>query len=806
MDGVADSPAHTPSKTQSSSQSSHLCQACLSVLTRADLELDKIYAHHSTLADFIEANDTRCYICSWLLSSMPGPEGLLENLKLLTEGKIPDYLVREKTNTEDADTWGSSDVRTNKPRKPSGWWDCDTSWVSFTGMHIEGSSSGTHLRVWLKVNRLYEVKFPVDTRDYDKELRKLWDLVSGAISSSCCLVITQQDIIDLGLATKELPSNTGSMETWSTVEGWLQECSEQHPQCSAEASTDWYPTRLVEKTHHDTFRVVSSESDTFQKGRGYLTLSHRWGDDDFMILKTDKLSEFEKGLPIAVLRKTFQDALVIAERMKIPYVWIDSLCIIQSGDGGADWRKESTTMAEVYSNSICNISADWGDESNGLFFERTFEPPCCLQMRWKIPEYEPETEPEPGSEPDDDNSSQPDVLSPPSDGSPCYIVRRKGWVEIVTESPLNRRGWVLQERLLAPRVLHFSPKQVSWECRQRVAWERIPSNSAESPRTAPLLNELDWMIGDLRESMIKRLMPNESKGAIDWPSLVYQFTTCELTHRSDRLVAIAGIARRLRLVVMDQYVAGLWAKTLPRALTWRTRDTGWDQSRRPPTQYYAPTFSWATADSCVYIPRDPGSTNSQTLASAVFIKHRMDPIPSPAPIQKGSNCDDHIITDDVFGPITSPEVEVRLRGMLRSCRLVPQPLAANTYLYLNAHMDMVCPSTSLEDDAPRICVKNRKVLNIWFDRKVDENAKVESILYYYTIIVDGLSPSQGGMVVRGLLLKSVDASMGRFERLGFVEHVQYGGFPDLLQPLGNERDLPAWSYDETKGDHTFYIV
>ncbi|KAJ0120859.1 hypothetical protein J7T55_015594 [Diaporthe amygdali] len=139
-------------------------------------------------------------------------------------------------------------------------------------------------------------------------------------------------------------------------------------------------THQVERISSEKFRVIRSDSGLFSPGRGYITLSHRWGDRDFVKLTRDKLSDFEDGLPIRLLRKTFQEALVVAWRMNIPYVWIDSLCIIQSGDNGADWRQESRMMAEVYSNSFCNISADWGDESNGLFFKRTpaFEPPCSL--------------------------------------------------------------------------------------------------------------------------------------------------------------------------------------------------------------------------------------------------------------------------------------------------------------------------------------------------------------------------------------------------------------------------------------------
>src|SRR2546421_346148 len=38
----------------------------------------------------------------------------------------------------------------------------------------------------------------------------------------------------------------------------------------------------------------------------------------------------------------------------------------------------------------------------------------------------------------------------------------------------NRRAWVLQERLMAPRVLHFGSAQLFWECRRGLLCERFP--------------------------------------------------------------------------------------------------------------------------------------------------------------------------------------------------------------------------------------------------------------------------------------------------------------------------------------------
>ncbi|KAL2671482.1 hypothetical protein Neosp_014072 [[Neocosmospora] mangrovei] len=41
-------------------------------------------------------------------------------------------------------------------------------------------------------------------------------------------------------------------------------------------------------------------------------------------------------------------------------------------------------------------------------------------------------------------------------------------------APLTSRGWVFQERLLAPRILQFGENQVYWRCSQLFACEMWP--------------------------------------------------------------------------------------------------------------------------------------------------------------------------------------------------------------------------------------------------------------------------------------------------------------------------------------------
>lgn len=62
-----------------------------------------------------------------------------------------------------------------------------------------------------------------------------------------------------------------------------------------------------------------------------------------------------RGVPFENLEKTFQDAIMICFRLKIRYIWIDTLCILQ-GDID-DWEHEAMNMGSIYSSCVLNIVA-----------------------------------------------------------------------------------------------------------------------------------------------------------------------------------------------------------------------------------------------------------------------------------------------------------------------------------------------------------------------------------------------------------------------------------------------------------------
>ena len=71
------------------------------------------------------------------------------------------------------------------------------------------------------------------------------------------------------------------------------------------------------------------------------------------------------------LPATFRDAVTICRLLKISYLWIDSLCIIQHRD--EDWRNQSAAMADIYANAFLTVAASDSENATKGFF-RTVDP------------------------------------------------------------------------------------------------------------------------------------------------------------------------------------------------------------------------------------------------------------------------------------------------------------------------------------------------------------------------------------------------------------------------------------------------
>ncbi|KAJ0314894.1 hypothetical protein Brms1b_006428 [Colletotrichum noveboracense] len=386
---------------------------------------------------------------------------------------------------------------------------------------------------------------------------------------------------DSGKMTPFLSPNTASGESWAKATAWIETCCSNHQACNVEAAAEaWYPTRLLDLSAPDldldTLRLIVASDEALECKQRYTTLSHCWGSAQFVQLKKSTYEDFRKRIQLSNLPKTFREAVEVTRGLGIRYLWIDSLCILQDRDDLSDWLVEAALMHKVYSHSYCNISAAGSqDSSKGLFFNR--------DSRLSLTE---------------DATICAEGLGLDEDYVDCTIIDLEFWSHGVGQCPLNKRGWVLQERLLSPRVLHFGRDQLYWECREHAAAECYPDGLPETLRNGvpAKFKRLNPAVPSLDADQEETVDPFAYHRI--WNSIVRSYSDTRLTKASDKLIALSGIAKDFQTKLNDTYVVGMWRSTLESSLLWHvSRQSQIDGSPSVrPEPYHAPTFSWASID------------------------------------------------------------------------------------------------------------------------------------------------------------------------------------------------------------------
>ena len=424
----------------------------------------------------------------------------------------------------------------------------------------------------------------------------------------------------------KVPPHTASEACLALAQDWLGRCLKNHVRCNVRHQLKPYcPTRLVEILPlggAKDLRIIHTNR-TVPDGP-YLTLSHRWGTARFLRLEQLELENFEDGFNVVDLPRTFRDAVAVTKRLGCKYIWIDSLCIIQ--DSPTDWSHEAGLMGEVYANSLCNIAATGSITSDdGCFMERNASEVGGL------------------------------VVSPKWTGLNTTTFRVVGfglWDNLITSAPLNKRAWVVQERLLSPRVLHFGRTQLAWECREMDACETYPDGLPPAQaNTHSIIKGLDPDIDGKRLQSMgdSRSSPNLHAYHL-WSKIVSLYTAGDLTVASNKLVALSGLAKKMQIMLQDEYLAGLWNGTLASDLLWMVingKQANGLPSKRP-DQYRAPSWTWATLDGHI----KPGRPNIDRVLISIE--------------EAGT---DPLVRGNPFGEVTSGWI--RLRGALLQGEITP---------------------------------------------------------------------------------------------------------------------------------------
>ncbi|KAF2806431.1 HET-domain-containing protein [Mytilinidion resinicola] len=366
-----------------------------------------------------------------------------------------------------------------------------------------------------------------------------------------------------------LSGDSQSENSWDQVLQWNRQCLEKHLACKPSSTAipkSDYPARLICVGDNPSTIVKLFETSKIEVSKSYTTLSHCWGSHIPLRLLTDNYSSLLEGFKLIDLPETFRDAITTTRKLGIPFLWIDSLCIIQ--DSAVDWSTESSKMGQIYKNSYLNLAAAAAkDSTEGLFFPRSplqFVP--CHVRAGRTGNMR----------------SVRSTYSPEGAGSDEMI--------------LYSRAWVFQEWLLAPRTLIFGKNELLWECGELNASEVYPKGyptlldsvkGVERLRLATLRNE--WQNLYCKDSIERWEL---------WCRVTNDYSKRKLTRFSDKLVALSGFAAEMAKSWegMD-YLAGIWSYRLRRGLLWRCVEPVKLCHRLVCT---TPSWSWASTDRPVF--------------------------------------------------------------------------------------------------------------------------------------------------------------------------------------------------------------
>ncbi|KAL5356657.1 heterokaryon incompatibility protein-domain-containing protein [Aspergillus floccosus] len=361
---------------------------------------------------------------------------------------------------------------------------------------------------------------------------------------------------------RELSIHPDSQEAYDFIETCLARC-EQHPTCRP--ATTYLPTRLIDVgVPGDTeVRVVETVASSQDR---YIALSYCWGSLETITTTASNYEAMKQGMLISNLPQTIVDAITVARRLKVRYLWIDALCIIQ--DSASDWEIESSNMASVYHNAYLTIAAATSASVREGFLQREHfaaEQTPPLIVEWKT------------------LSGQRTVL-----GARIVPAVTTHTLDLMDDDtpPLWFRGWTLQESNLSTRVLTYHQEELWWSCLGGSACE---CGMLDRVRDGGKIFSF--------RSFYSITDPQEAYK--DWHEVVNEYTSRELTIPSDRLPAISGIAQVVQDITKSRYIAGVWLDNLLADFIWQAamnNNIEGSHTVIPLVEYRAPTFSWASIE------------------------------------------------------------------------------------------------------------------------------------------------------------------------------------------------------------------
>jgi hypothetical protein len=293
-------------------------------------------------------------------------------------------------------------------------------------------------------------------------------------------------------------------------------------------------------------------------------------------------TQHQIGISVKNLPQTIKDAVQLCTQLKIFYLWVDALCILQDRDA-VEWSEEAGNIDKIYGSAVFTLAVSSSANSNDGFLD-------------KIQQQAPDVSP----------------FLQATMAHHRLQLAPKSLQEVKQRSPLDTRGWAFQEERLSPRIVYFTSFGVFWTCLSGHRSE-LDTNLLPNKRGQPWSYFQDFSSPEYQDFEDGTIMVKSINQM--WSQLIEAYSVREFTKRQDRLPALSGLARKYLNEIQSeeldfQYLAGHWSNSLHSELLWILGRQVQNQMERKKVSRLsiAPSWSWVSVppEAGVRFPRRYG--------------------------------------------------------------------------------------------------------------------------------------------------------------------------------------------------------
>ncbi|KAF5533827.1 het-domain-containing protein [Fusarium mexicanum] len=306
----------------------------------------------------------------------------------------------------------------------------------------------------------------------------------------------------------------------------------------------------------------------------FAALSYCWGnaEDAAYQPKTNSanLSERLSGFGIDAMSPVVRDAIITCEALGMRYLWVDALCILQGKADIADWEVESQKMNDIFRNAyvtLCPSSSNSCRE--GFLGQRQLHPGIRVKT--------------------------------PITSNAVFQNESREYSIVPYEIKANSASFMFTFEFTDSKC----PTFVFFRCPEILICE----NGAR--------NETTVIQKGLGEYHSKRYQ--EAQPFAFFRKCAESISTLDISFESNRLAAVAGVAKQVAQATGSEYAAGLWVEDVFKDLIFErnTRDKGglekYIKSLRDRHLAIGPTWSWPGHRGGVCWDSNFSSVNRETL-------------------------------------------------------------------------------------------------------------------------------------------------------------------------------------------------